>query len=213
MRGGVGGTAWTSGSRACQPAIAPANRQTAHVATITAGLNRARNVPHRQTHGPATVVETTELRTRRRLAYSDWIECSGLPTVHCRRCRRCGRPSRKRRRSRRSWSESRIFARSASISRGRLVAVRRIFGHQLENQSIELRRQVGAMNQHAARHLPHLLERQRQGGLRVKRRNAGEHVVKRHAQRIEIAAMIDRRGPGPVPDSCRAAFPSSRLTA
>ena len=34
------------------------------------------------------------------------------------------------------------------------------------------------------------------GGLRVKRRNTGQHVVKRHAQRIEIAAMIDRMALG-----------------
>ena len=46
------------------------------------------------------------------------------------------------------------------------------------------------MDQHAARHLPHLLERKRQWCVRMKGRNTGQHVVKRHAHGIQIAAMI-----------------------
>ncbi len=76
--------------------------------------------------------------------------------------------------------------------RGGLVAIRRIFGHQLHHQPIDLQRQVGTMAQKAARDLAHVL--QRQGHCRVgsERRLTGQHEIVRHAQRIEVASVVER---------------------
>ena len=76
---------------------------------------------------------------------------------------------------------------------GRLVAIRRILGHQLQDQPVELRRQVRAVDQHAAGDLAHLLRAPAppavarwNGGI------AGQHVVKGDTQRVEVAAVIER---------------------
>src|SRR5262249_19911909 len=51
---------------------------------------------------------------------------------------------------------------------------------------------LGTVDQHAAGRLSHLLKRQSQRGFGLKRWHTSKHMIKRNAQGVKIAAVIDR---------------------
>ena len=91
-----------------------------------------------------------------------------------------------------AFSASRILRQVAEHLGRRLVAVGRVLGHQLHDQPVEVGREVGPVDRQADRRVLDVLQRQRQRRLGPERRLAGEHVVERHAQRVEVAAVVER---------------------
>ena len=83
-------------------------------------------------------------------------------------------------------------AQVAEHLRRRLVAVGRVLGHQLHDQAVELGGDLGPAHRQADRDVLDVLQRHRERRLALERGDAREHLIERHAQRIQVAAVVER---------------------